>query len=312
MRTDRSGRTPAYGQPVQLGPGLVRILAPNPSAMTHWGTNSYILGERAVCVIDPGPDHPAHLAALLAQIGTRQVSHIVLTHGHLDHSALSRPLARLTGAPVLGFGDHLAGRSAAMSALWRTSAQAALHGGEGVDTGFFPDTALPDGVQIIGQDWQLQVVHTPGHMRNHICLRWADAVFSGDHVMGWASSIVSPPDGDLTDYLRSCARLRALAPRILYPGHGDPVPDPVARIDALLAHRATREGQILTELSAGPATIKTLTARIYTDTPPALHAAAGRNVFAHLIDLTGRNLVTADPALDAGAVFSLCRSPVGD
>ena len=270
--------------------------------MTYLGTNTYILGQETLCIIDPGPDDPAHLAALLACIGGRKVSHILLTHSHLDHSALCRPLARLTDAPVLGFGNSLSGRSAMMTTL---AGLEAGRSGEGVDAGFIPDLTVSDGALITGSGWQLQVLHTPGHLGNHICLRWGDAVFSGDHVMGWASSMISPPDGDLTDFMRSCHRLRASTPAILYPGHGDPVTDTIGRIDWLLAHRTAREAQILAGLARGPMTIATLTAAIYVDTPPLLHAAAARNVYAHLIDLTGRNLLQADPALCASARFRL-------
>ena len=298
--TDRSNVAPARGQPVSLAPGLTRIVAPNPSAMTHWGTNTYILGDRTLCIIDPGPDHPDHLAALLALIGGRPVSHILVTHSHLDHSALSRPLAQATGAPVLAFGDSLAGRSVVMTGL----AGVLTGGGEGLDLGFRPDQTLPDGAWITGPDWQLTAVHTPGHLGNHVCLRWGDALFSGDQVMGWASSLVSPPDGDLTDFMRSCHRLRAIGPAVLYPGHGDPVFDAVARIDWLLAHRTAREAQIRAQLATGPATIRDLTDTIYAETALALHPAAARNVFAHLIDLASRNLVQASPTLAFDAVFS--------
>lgn len=283
-----------------LQPGLVRLRAPNPSPMTFRGTNTYVLGEQSLCVIDPGPDDPAHLSALLRVIAGRQVSHVIVTHSHLDHSALAGALARATKAPVLGFGDNLAGRSAVMRDLARREP---AEGGEGVDHGFNPDQPLPDGAIVTGQDWQLRVIHTPGHFGNHICLRWGDVIFSGDHVMGWASSMVSPPDGDLTDFMTSCRRLRAEAALILYPGHGEPVTDPITRIDWLLAHRTAREAQILATLDVGPQTISTLTATLYTDTPAHLHPAAARNVFAHLIDLVGRGRVRADPDLRSTARF---------
>jgi glyoxylase-like metal-dependent hydrolase (beta-lactamase superfamily II) len=291
---------PISGVAEVLRPGLVRVLAPNPSPMTYHGTNTYILGDDSLCIIDPGPDDPAHLAALLQIIAGRPVSHIIVTHSHLDHSALAATLARATKAPVLGFGDSSAGRSAVMQDLARREP---AEGGEGVDIGFVPDHTLPDGAKVTGADWQLRVIHTPGHFGNHICLRWNDAIFSGDHVMGWASSMVSPPEGDLSDFMTSCRILRAEAARILYPGHGDPIADPTARIDWLLAHRAARETQILAALGTGPKTIATLTATLYADTPPHLHPAAARNVFAHLIDLVGRNLVDAEAELRSTARF---------
>ena len=289
---------PVYGQPVQMQPGLVRIVAPNPSAMTHWGTNTYVLGTHDLCIMDPGPDDPVHLAALLAHIDGRRVSHIVVTHSHLDHSGLSVALSRATGARVLAFGHSSAGRSAVMSAFDHAT------GGEGVDHAFAPDRTLPDGAVLAGPDWQLSVLHTPGHMGNHICLQCDNVIFSGDLVMGWASSMVSPPDGDLTDFRASCRRLAAVGAARLYPGHGAPVLQPAARIGWLLNHRMAREAQILAALAQGPQTVAALTATVYTDTPPALHPAVARNVLAHLVDLVGRNLVTATPALRADAVFA--------
>ena len=284
----------------QLRPGLIRVLAPNPSPLTQRGTNTYVLGVQSLCIIDPGPDDAAHLARLLRIIAGRPVGHIIVTHSHVDHSALAPALTRATGAPVLAFGARLAGRSARMQAM---ALKDPTQGGEGVDHHFTPDQTLVDGATVAGDTWFLRAIHTPGHFGNHICLRWDDAIFSGDHVMGWASSLVSPPDGDLSDYIAACHRLRAEAATILYPGHGGPVTDPAARIDWLIAHRHAREAQMLAALDSGPQTIATLTATLYTDTPTALHPAAARNVWAHLIDLFGRNLIGANPDLRAEAWF---------
>ena len=288
------------GKAVTLRHGLLRILAPNPSAMTWRGTNSYVLGTDSVAVIDPGPDSPAHLAALLAAIADRPVSHIIVSHSHRDHSPLARPLAQATGAPVLAFGDSQAGRSAVMT---RLAAAGLVGGGEGVDADFAPDVTVRDGEVIDGAGWALRVIHTPGHMGNHICLQWADAIFSGDHVMAWATSLVSPPDGDLSDFMASCRKLRAKGPA--YPGHGPVVTNLTTRIDWLISHRLTREAQIIGALDRGPATIPTLTALIYTDIAANLHPAAGRNTLAHLIDLHRRNIVSASPHLGADALFAL-------
>jgi glyoxylase-like metal-dependent hydrolase (beta-lactamase superfamily II) len=285
-----------------LRPGLRRVLAPNPSALTFRGTNSYLLGDRALAVIDPGPDDPAHLAALLAAIGAAEVSHIIVTHSHLDHSPLARALSRRTGAPVLAFGDALAGRSAIMSQL---AATGVVGGGEGIDAAFVPDRCLRDAETITGDGWSLGVVHTPGHLGNHICLRWGDALFSGDHIMGWATSVVSPPDGDLTDFMASCRRLQRMRVGVSYPGHGDPVPDTRARLDWLIGHRQQREAQIVTALRQTPDTVEGLTRRIYTDVSPTLWPVAARNVLAHLVDLAGQNKVTAQPALALDAQFAL-------
>jgi len=270
--------------------------------MTHFGTNSYILGEGRVAVIDPGPADPAHLAALLAALAPGEVvSHIIVTHAHLDHSPLARPLAAATGAPVLAFGDAGAGRSAAMAAL---AAAGGLAGGEGVDRGFAPDLLLKDGDCLDGAGWQLRALHTPGHFGNHLCLAWGDAVFSGDHVMGWASSLISPPDGDMAAYMASLARLAALRPGRLYPGHGAVVGQARPRIEALIAHRRAREAAVRAALADdGPADAATLAARIYNDTPAALMPAAARNVLAHLLDLAGRDLVFADGGAGAATRF---------
>lgn len=293
---------PPIGSAEPLAPGLRRIVAPNPSPMTYRGTNTYLVGDRALAVIDPGPDHPEHLEAILAALTPGQtISHIIVTHTHLDHSPLARPLAQATGAPVLAFGDAQAGRSPVMAEL----AQGGLAGGgEGIDTHFTPDQVVADGDHITGDGWVLEVIHTPGHIGNHIALGWDDICFTADHVMGWASSLVSPPDGDLTDFMASCARLQARDWSVFHPGHGAPVTDPAARLDWLVSHRHSRESAILAALADGPATARALAERIYTETPPALLGAAERNVFAHLVDLHGRSEVTAAPELSAGAVFT--------
>ena len=293
---------PPAGQAIELAPGLRRILAPNPSPMTFRGTNTYLIGTRDLAVIDPGPDRPEHLESILAAIGPRQrISHILVTHSHTDHSPLAAPLAARTGAPVLAFGGPHAGRSAVMTDL----AQAGLAGGgEGIDLAFAPEQELADGEIVAGDGWQLEVIHTPGHLGNHIALAWGDTCFTADHVMGWASSLVSPPDGDLTDFMASCTRLRARSWSVFHPGHGAPITDPAARLDWLIGHRPARESAILAALADGPATARTLAERIYTDTPAALLPAAERNVFAHLVDLTGKSAVTPEPTLSATARFT--------
>lgn len=296
------GKRPEAGYLEDLGNGIARVLAPNPSPMTFWGTNSYLLGDKSVAVIDPGPADTDHLESLLAAIGGRRVSHILVTHSHVDHSPLARPLAEATGAPVLAFGDSRAGRSAAMD---RLATHGLAGGGEGVDPDFLPDILLKDGDLVVGDEWQVSVFHTPGHFGNHLCLRHGDDLFSGDHVMGWASSLVSPPDGDLTDFMASTRSLTEIGATRALPGHGDPVSDLDSRLRWLIDHRLSREAQILEALAAGPATCDALTAAIYTDVAPALLPAAARNVFAHLVDLSGRGLVSAAPNLSVNAIFSI-------
>lgn len=282
---------PATDRMTRPEPGLRVLCAPNPSAMTFRGTNTYLLGQGRVTVIDPGPDDPRHLQAILAALDTGEsVARIIVTHAHLDHSALARPLAAATGAPVLAFGAPDEGRSPAMQRL----ADAGVSGGgEGVDRTFAPDVRVAEGDVLDDDGFALRVLQTPGHLPGHIALDWDGRLFCGDHVMGWATSIVSPPDGDMGAYMTSLQRLSGPSWRRLYPGHGDPVDDAGARIAQLIAHRRGREAAILAALAQGPQTPAEITRHVYADTPPALLAAAERNVLAHLIDLTERGRVHA-------------------
>lgn len=294
---------PVAGVAETLAPGLRRVLAPNPSPMTFRGTNTYLLGTRGLAVIDPGPDDPAHLQALLAAVEPGQrITHILVTHAHLDHSPLAGALKQETGAPVLAFGPADAGRRPVMQALAR---EGALGGGEGVDSAFQTDEDLADGAIISGDGWRIEALHTPGHMGNHLSFAWERALFSGDLVMGWASSLVSPPDGDLTAFMASLERLSRRDWDVFHPGHGASVTDPATRLAELLAHRRAREAAILAALSDEPATARRLAERIYTDTPPALLPAAARNVLAHLIDLAGKNRVAPDGVLSVDATFGI-------
>ncbi len=282
-------------------PFLRVIRAPNPSPLTGDGTNTYIIGQDDLCVIDPGPDNDQHLAAILGALAQGgQLRAILVTHAHLDHSPLSRALARETGAPVYAFGNHLAGRSARMNAL---AATAMVGGGEGTDIEFRPDQLVKDGGSIaLGPD-QITAIWTPGHFGNHLCFAWRGAVFSGDHVMGWSTTLVSPPDGDLSAYMASLDKLEDMQPRVLYPGHGAPIPDPAQRIAFLRAHRLQREAEILACLSQGDCMVEEIVQQVYRDHPVSLHHAAARNVFAHLIDLEARGVVEALPELGQTARF---------
>jgi glyoxylase-like metal-dependent hydrolase (beta-lactamase superfamily II) len=271
--------------------------------MTHWGTNTFLLGHRRLAVIDPGPDDPAHLAAILGALGPGQsISHIFVTHAHLDHSPLAARLSAQTGAPVLAFGPADAGRSAVMT---RLAEAGEIGGGEGVDAGFAPDHHLADGETVTGDGWQITAHWTPGHFGNHMCFQSGDTMFSGDLVMGWASTLISPPDGDLTQFLASCTRLAAASPARLLPGHGAPIADPAARVKWLIAHRRARESAIIEQLAHGPADAATLAQRIYTDTPATLLPAAGRNVLAHLLDLMQRSHIAALDPLTPETRFTL-------
>lgn len=294
---------PPAGIAEQIAPSLRRLLCPNPSPMTYRGTNTYLLGTRDIAVIDPGPMDDQHLMSILGALEPGQhISHIIVTHSHLDHSPLARPLSDATDAPVIAFGDSNAGRSAIMLDLENTGLAG---GGEGVDHTFMPDQVVADGDQISGSDWSLNVLHTPGHLGNHICLGWGSQCFTADHVMGWASSLVSPPEGDLTDFMASCFKLKDRNWSCFHPGHGAPITDPMARLDWLITHRLTREAQILDTLNSGAATAHEIAVQIYTDTPAKLLGAAQRNVFAHLVDLTVRGLVSPTETLSADVSFRL-------
>ncbi|WP_407493375.1 MBL fold metallo-hydrolase [Pseudooceanicola sp. MF1-13] len=301
---------PTPGLAEELAPGVRRILCNNPSAFTYRGTNTYLVGRGAgIAVIDPGPHDPAHLQAILDALKPGEaISHIFVTHAHADHSPLASDLAKATGAPILAYGPVTAGQSPVMQAL---AAQGGMGGGEGADPEFQPDVTLSDLEVVEGDGWRMQAVWTPGHLCNHMSFDLAfdgddfGTVFCADHVMGWSTSIVSPPEGDLTQFMQSCDVLLSRPARTYYPGHGAPLEDPHARLRWLVAHRKEREAGILTALKVGPADARGLADRVYTDIQPQLLPAAARNVFAHLIDLTSKNVVAHDGDLTFSTTFQL-------
>ncbi|GAA3710513.1 MBL fold metallo-hydrolase [Sphingomonas cynarae] len=271
------------GLPIRLEPLVTRILAPNPSPYTHTGTQTHIVGDRDVAVIDPGPDDPAHLAAILAAIDDRPVRAIVITHHHRDHSPASRPLAAATGVPIVG-----ATPFAAASDVGRSDAS--------FDHAYAPDSVLAEGDTVGGDGWTLTALATPGHTSNHLCFALAEtqALFSGDHVMGWATSVVSPPDGDMGAYMASLERLLERDDRVYYPGHGEAVENPRRLVRGMLGHRRQREGQILRLLREDAREIGAMVGRMYAGLDPRLVPAAERSVLAHLYDLGRRGLVIGE------------------
>lgn len=296
-------KPPKVGEAIVLERGLRVILAPNPSPMTYWGTNTYLLGEKDITIIDPGPESTEHLLAILNALEPGQsISQIVVTHSHKDHSPLAKQLKEKTGAEIIAFGDSSSGRSAEMVELAKTGE---IGGGEGIDSNFSPDRLVADGEVIKVEDRALKVIHTPGHMGNHISLAMEDACFTGDHIMGWASSLVSPPDGDLTDFMASCERLAQENWRVFYSGHGAAITEPNARLQWLITHRRSREAEILAQLRLSPADAVGLAQTIYHDVNPKLLPAAQRNVLAHLVDLYGRGLVRPQQAFEINATFEL-------
>lgn len=300
--------TVVHGAAEAVAPRVRRIVAPNPSPMTFTGTATYLVGEAEAAVIDPGPDDPAHRAAILAALGGARVAAILVTHTHRDHSAGAPALAAATGAPLLGFGPHGAGMDPAMAAL---AAAGGIGGGEGADHDFRPDRRLGEGDAVAGEGWRLTALHTPGHVSTHLAfaLEGTGVLFTGDVVMGWATTMVSPPDGDMAAFLATLRRLRGRADRLYLPGHGAPVRDPAAMLDWQLAHRAGREAQILAALGAGPATVAELVPRLYAAVDPALWPAAGRSVLAHLLALAQEGRVESEGGLSAAARFRLLEPP---
>lgn len=282
------------GVPEQLEPLVSRVLAPNPSPFTHTGTQVHLVGTADLAVIDPGPETPDHIAALVAAIAGRPVRAILITHTHRDHSPGSRPLAAATGAPIVG---------CAPLAL----DDAGIRSDASFDRDYAPDRVLAEGESVSGEGWTLTALATPGHTSNHLSFALpaaqdgAGALFTGDHVMGWSTSIVSPPDGDMAAYMASLEKLMPRTDRIYYPAHGDPVENPQRLVRGMLGHRKQREGQILRLLRSAPATIPDMVARMYVGLDPRLFPAAERSVLAHLIDLRDRDLVTDDSALWSAA-----------
>jgi glyoxylase-like metal-dependent hydrolase (beta-lactamase superfamily II) len=269
---------PPYAKLEQLEPGIARVLAHNPSAFTYFGTQTYLIGTSEIAVIDPGPDLPEHLDALESAIGGRRVVAIMCTHTHRDHSPASRSLAERTGAPIIG---------CAPLALETVGPRADAS----FDGDYAPDRVLDDGETVAVDRKRITAVATPGHTSNHLCFAYEGALLSGDHVMGWSTTVVVPPDGDMAAYMASLDKLRQREDRVYYPAHGPAVTNPQQYVRHLMGHRMQREKQILKLVGEKPRAIPDVVANAYPGLDPRLTAAAGGSVFAHLLDLERRGLV---------------------
>ena len=267
-----------YAQLEQVEGGIARLLAHNPSAFTYYGTQTYFAGERELAVIDPGPDLPEHLDAIEQALSGRPLVAIMCTHTHRDHSPAARPLAERTGAPIIG---------CAPLALETVGPRADAS----FDGDYAPDRLLGDGEAIEVDGKPITAVATPGHTSNHLCFAYDDALFTGDHVMGWSTTVVVPPDGDMAAYLASLDKLRHRDDRIYYPAHGPAVTNPQQYVRHLVGHRMQREKQILSLVGEKPRPIPDIVANAYPGLDPRLVAAAGGSVLAHLLDLERRGLV---------------------
>lgn len=273
--------TCTYGRLESVSPLIRRIVADNPGPFTFMGTGTYVVGHGKVAVIDPGPLLRSHIDALQAALAGETITHILVTHTHIDHSPAAAPLKAATGAPAFGFGPHGARGDT---------------GEAGADLAFAPDITMRDGDVVEGDGWRLEALHTPGHASNHLCfaLPQESALFSGDQVMGWSTTVIGPPDGNMAAYMRSLDRLSRREDKIYWPTHGGPIRDTHAHVAELIAHRLARRAAILAALSGGPLTPPELVMRVYTGLDPRLVDAAAESVRAHLIELAESGLVSED------------------
>ncbi|MCC5981460.1 MAG: MBL fold metallo-hydrolase [Oceanicaulis sp.] len=280
-----------------VSPLVRRVVARNASAFTYTGTATFIVGQGELAVIDPGPAEEAHFEALNRAIDGERVSHVIVTHHHLDHSALARRFADHHGVKVYGLPAQ---------GVTPMDPDAPVME-EGADFSFTPDENLKDDERLSGPGWTLEVLHTPGHAANHLCLALLEenALFSGDHIMGWATSVVLPPDGDMGDYLVQLERVRKRGFATLWPTHGPPVTDPDPFIAAYIAHRHYREAQILHALEAGPATIRALLPAMYAGLDERLFPAAAMSVLSHMSDLHARGIIACEGAPGLESVYRL-------
>lgn len=285
----------AYGEVQQLTPLIRRVIADNPGPFTYKGTGIYIIGHGDVAVIDPGPDIPGHLDVLVRAIGGDRVTHIFVTHSHADHSPAARPLAERTGAKIYASGIPVKA----------TDSEVRLEAGD--DLSFRPDVAVQDGQRFSGPGWTIEAITTPGHTSHHVAYGLAEenALFPGDHIMGWSTTVISPPDGDMDDYLASLEKVRDRAFDTLWPTHGPPIGDVRAFVQAYIDHRLAREAQILAQLAKGQTRIPAMVAEMYADVDQRLHPAACHSVLAHMERLVKQGRVRANGTPGVESEFRL-------
>ncbi len=287
-----------YGEAISLKSNLRCLTAPNKGPFTYTGTGTFIIGTDSVAIIDPGPLMNDHIEGLLEAIGDKILSHILVTHTHLDHSPASEPLSAATGAPIFAFGPHGTGKGGGLD-------DEVVE--EGADKSFSPTNKLKDGALIKGEDWTFKAIHTPGHTSNHICFHWLEenVIFTGDHIMGWSTSVISPPDGDMGAYMASLEKLKATQAKALYPTHGPAILNPNEFISSLIAHRKERGSQIYEAVSSGKHNLQDITAQVYSHIGPELRMAAERNTLAHLIHLVEQTKISSDQTPSPKARFEL-------
>jgi len=281
-----------YEKPQQVSPLIRRLVANNPGPFTYYGTGVYIVGQGEVAVIDPGPDIPSHIEALIAALDGEKVTHIFVTHGHMDHSPAARPLAKATGATIYACGEPVI----------PSDSEVRMEAGD--DLGFKPDVEVHDGQLFHGNGWTIEAVFTPGHTSHHVAyaLKEENVLFPGDHIMGWSTTVISPPDGDMSDYFASLEKVRDRNYDKLWPTHGPPIEGNVRDfVQAYIDHRLSRESQILEQLRQGRSTIRDMVSVMYADVDKKLHPAACHSVLAHMIRLvkTGRVACMDEPCVDA-------------
>ena len=284
-----------YGESEQIAPGVRRVIAENPSPFTLYGTGTYILGTGNVAVIDPGPADPAHIRAIMQAVEGETISHILVTHTHMDHSPGCALLKQQTDAPTYAYGPHGAGKL-----------EEGVPVEEGGDMDFVPDERVVDGQVIEGGDWSVECVYTPGHTSNHMCfaLREAKTLFTGDHVMGWSTSIISPPDGDMAAYMASLDLLLERDDEFYWPTHGPVIDDPKTHVRAFIEHRREREAQILNCIDDGVGQIGEMVPLMYKDTPEFMYPAAARSVYAAIEYLVSKNELIAIAEMNLEGTFA--------